>query len=93
MDSILQSEKKCFFSNSTTGLDKHHIYFGANRKVSDENGFWIWLRHDLHIAGSSFRTPHNDRNLDLQLKELCQRIYEESHTREEFIALIGRNYL
>lgn len=91
--SILQSEKKCFITGSTENLDLHHIYFGANRSVSDKNGFWVWLRHDYHIADSPNKTPHNCRMTDLYLKEMCQREYEKTHSREEFIKLIGRNYL
>lgn len=31
--------------------------------------------------------------LDLRLKQDCQRRFEETHSREEFMAIIGRNYL
>ena len=31
--------------------------------------------------------------LDLRLKQDCQRRFEETHTRAEFMAIIGRNYL
>jgi hypothetical protein len=91
--SILQDEKVCFLTGSTMDLDKHHIYFGPNRNASEKNGFWVWLRHDMHIAGSHNETPHNCREVDLYLKEMCQRKYEETHSREEFISLIGRSYL
>ena len=33
------------------------------------------------------------RDLDIKLKQDAQRKYEETHTREEFIKLIGKNYL
>ena len=91
--SILQSEKKCFITGSTTGLQRHHIYGASNRNISEENGFWVWLRHDYHIADSPNKTPHNCRMTDLRLKEMCQREYEKTHSREEFIKLIGRSYL
>ena len=91
--SILQSEKKCFITGSTENLDRHHIYFAANRRISEENGFWVWLRHDYHIEDSPNKTPHNCRMTDLYLKEMCQREYEKPHSREEFIKLIGRSYL
>ncbi|WP_418205773.1 hypothetical protein [Anaerotignum faecicola] len=29
----------------------------------------------------------------MRLKQDCQRKFEETHTREEFMAIIGRNYL
>ena len=91
--SIVQDEKKCFMTGDTCNLDVHHCFFGANRKVSDENGFWVWLRHDYHIADSQHKTPHNDRETDLFFKKLCQKKYEQTHSREEFIKLIGRSYL
>lgn len=35
---------------------------------------------------------HFNRKLDVRLKRLAQEAYEKNHTREEFIALVGRNY-
>jgi len=32
-------------------------------------------------------------NIDLWLKRACQRAYEQEYSREEFMELIGRNYL
>ena len=93
--SIMQGEKKCYLTGyEGDGLDCHHIYFGtANRRISDENGFWCYLRHDMHIENSPNATPHNDKEVDLYLKQECQKKFEETHTREEFMELIGRNYL
>ena len=92
IDSILQTEKECFITGDTTGLHKHHIYHGtSNRKVSDDNGFWVWLRWDWH-NGAKY-SVHSDRLLDLSLKMACQKKYEETHSREEFMALIGKSYL
>lgn len=90
MKSILQDEKECFITGSTEGLHRHHIYFGRNRRVSEENGFWVYLRSDFHTGENGV---HHNRGLDLMLKEICQRKYEETHSREEFMQLIGRNYL
>ena len=36
---------------------------------------------------------HQDRQTDLLLKRECQRKFEETHSREEFMKIIGRNYL
>ena len=92
MDSILQTEKKCYITGATTNLHRHHIYFGnPNRKISEKNGFWVLLRADWH-NGASYGV-HFDRSLDLELKRSCQSAYERTHTRQEFIRLIGKNYL
>ena len=90
--SIMQDRKVCYITGLARGLHKHHIYFGNGlRRVSEDNGFWVWLvgaLHNLSDAG-----VHFDRALDLRLKRECQRKYEETHSREEFMELVGRSYL
>ncbi len=90
--SILQKEKECFKTGRTDNLHRHHIYFSANRKVSEEHGFWVWLTGEWHNQDSRVDVHHN-REFDLLLKRECQEKYEESHTREDFLKLIGRNYI
>lgn len=90
-DSILQTEKECFITQSTDNLHKHHIYAGSRRQISENNGFTVYLRADWHNMASY--GVHNDKSLDLHLKRLCQTKYEETHSREEFIKLIGKSYL
>ena len=90
MDSIMQDVRECYITGDTLGLHKHHIYHGtALRKISEKNGFWCWLRWDRHndVHGK------NGHDLDMRLKRACQEKYEETHTRAEFMALVGRNYL
>ena len=72
-------------------VELHHIYFGtANRKISDKNRFVVPLcpEHHRGIFGA-----HGNRQTDLNLKRICQRKYEEKHSREEFRSLIGKSYL
>lgn len=89
--SIMQDSKQCYITGDTNNLHLHHIYAGGNRKTSDKQGFTVWLRADWH--NMSNYGVHFDRELDLQLKRECQRKYEETHSREEFMRLIGKNYL
>lgn len=91
--SILQSrDKNCFLCGSYYCLEKHHIYFGnPNRKISEKHGFTVRLCANCH-RGVPYGVHHNRCN-DLWLKRQCQMAYEKTHTREEFIALIGKNYL
>lgn len=79
-------------TGSTENLHVHHIFSGtANRKISDENGFWVYLTGYWH--NQSNNGVHFNRKLDLHLKKLCQKKYEESHSRNDFMKLVGRNYL
>ena len=96
MKSIIQNEKECYFCKDFR-VEEHHIFFGtANRKISEKYGFKVWLcnlHHTGSISGIREYAVHFNRDKDLELKEMCQKIYEKNHTREEFIRLIGRNYL
>ena len=89
--SILQHEKECFVTHRRYGLHKHHIYGGPNRRISEENGFYIYLIPELH--NMSDEGIHFNKEFDLRIKRLCQAEFEKTHTRAEFMALIGRNYL
>ena len=94
MKSILQDKKECYITHSEDYLHRHHIFMGkANRVISEKNGFWVWLRADWHNGATYGVHGRDGHELDLKLKQDCQRIYEETHTREQFIKLIGRSYL
>ena len=68
-------------------VDIHEIYGGRNRKVSMQNAFCIPLCREHH------RIATINNSFSLQLKQLCQREYEKEHSRDEFLKLIGKNYL
>lgn len=92
--SVLQGKEKCcYITGRTDSLHKHHVYFGTGlRKISDANGFWVWLIPDLH--NMSKNGVHFNKELDLKIKEDCQKKFEaDGSTRERFMQLIGRNYL
>ena len=91
MKSILQTNKECYVCKTTYNLHLHHIYFGPNRKVSDKNGFVVYLCQ-YHHEGTYGVHGKNGNELNKKLKQECQKKYEQAHTREEFIKLIGRNY-
>ena len=91
MKSIISNEKECWFCGSTYNTHKHHIYFGANRKISEKNGFWLYLCANHH--NMSPESVHHNREMDLTLKMFCQETFEKTHTRDEFRELIGKSYL
>lgn len=93
MDSIMQNVKVCIVCGACRNIHEHHIYFGANRKVSEQNGFKCYLCGHHHNQSNEGVHGKNGHELDLHLKQECQRVYERNHTRKEFIGLIGRSYL
>lgn len=91
MKSILQDEKECYICGNPECFD-HHIYGGKkNRSVSEKNGFKIYLCLNHHTNGKF--AIHNNKETDNYYKKICQEKYEQEHSREEFMKLIGRNYL
>lgn len=87
-------DKQCFATERTYGLQKHHIFHGSGkREISDRNGFWVYLVPEKHLAGLGGLHANPERGLDRVLKCICQREYEKTHTREDFIRLIGKNYI
>ena len=94
MKSILQKEVKCWFCGTTQNLHCHHIYFGsANRMASEKHGFKVWVCALHHNLGGNGQCVHRCKEMDLQLKRACQKKFEEKHSRDEFIRIIGKNYL
>ena len=91
MKSIMQDEKKCYFTGSTYNLHKHHIFNGSLRNKSEHYGLTVWLRYDWHI-----QTPyavHNNKDSDLMLKREAQIKFEELYGHEKFMKEFHKNYL
>ena len=64
-------------------LDSHEVYGGSNRKRSIENNF----------VKNLCRKCHSNQEIIKQLRIDVQKEYEKTHTREEFIKLIGKSYV
>lgn len=91
MNSMIQNEKRCFICQTDYGLEEHHIFFGQkNRNQSERYGLKVWLCCKHHRGKTS---PHKNIKVDLYLKQIAQTQFEQSHTRAEFMDIIGRNYL
>lgn len=88
MRSVIQKEKRCFKTGDTRDLHEHHIFGGyGRRQLSEKYGLKIWLRYDWHDLA------HHDRKFALELKKMAQRVFEQTHSRAEFMNIFGKNYL
>lgn len=94
MKTILEGERgksECFICSLEYPLERHEAYFGRkNRQISIDNGFVVMLCPQCHRGDKS---AHKDRNIDLHIKKHFQRLYELDNSREDWMRLIGRNYL
>ena len=83
-DKDIVKSGKCDYCNRVfKHLDPHEVYGGSNRKRSIKNKFVAML----------CRNCHDDEKVKKELKKKYQEEYEKTHTREEFIKLIGKSYL
>ena len=97
--SILQNQenKQCYLCVLLEGnyayqtVEDHHIFFGPNRRNSEIHGFKVNLCIRHHREGKE--AVHLNRENDLILKRKCQAEYEKTHTRQEFVQIIGKYYL
>ena len=90
-DSILQTRKECWFCESCTGLEEHHIFAGtANRRISEKYGLKVWLCHEHHTGNDG---AQYDKEKNLQLKQEAQRKFEVLYSHDMWMRLIRKNYL
>lgn len=83
-DKEVTKSGKCYYCHKECKhLDPHEVFGGSNRKRSILNGFVKEL----------CRECHSNENIIRQLRIDVQKEFERTHTREEFINLIGKSYL
>lgn len=74
------------------GLQEHHVFGGvANRPISEAEGLKVYLCLYHHEEGPE--AVQNNKENNRLVQQDAQRAFEETHTREEFTKLFGRNYL
>lgn len=73
---------------------EHHVYFGrGQREISEAEGFKVHLCLDHHEYTGGPEAVHKNHETSLLIQQDMQRKYEETHTRAEFMRLIGRSYI
>ena len=94
MKSIIQSEKECYITKTTSNLQEHHVFNGtANKKLSEKYGLKIWLHQDWHNDTSY--SIHGDQSLDDKIKAEIQQKAMDYYgwSVEDFIRIFGKNYI
>ena len=88
--SIIQTKKECYVCGTTYNLHRHHVYAGRNRQTSEKFGCVCYLcgmHHNLSDEGVHFNIE-----LDRELKDKCQRVFELLYSHIEFMYFFGKNY-
>lgn len=90
--SVLTDDLEHCIVTGSCNVAIHHVFNGANRKLSEKYGFLVPLRPDWHNM-----TPysvHMDQWFDESLKCKAQKYYETHYgSREDFRREFGKSYL
>lgn len=93
-----QSKKQCLLCMildddfNWKAVHDHHIFGGtANRTISEAEGMRCNLCIEKHHENGP-EAVHRNRFNNVLLKTIGQQAYEQTHTREEFIARFGRSF-
>lgn len=94
--SIIQSEPDyCFWcGRRDEPLDRHHVFFGNDKKASEKYGLTVYLCHSrCHIFGRG--AVHQNREVDLAIKKQVQRraMKEYDWNFDDWLERFSRNYL
>jgi len=75
------------------GLETHHVFGGANRKLSEKYGLKVHLCGErCHRNG--LESVHKNNQVNLSLKAAGQKAFESQHgTHEDFMRIFGKNYI
>lgn len=94
MKSILQKDKRCYICGLYYPTEEHHTIFGtANRKISEQNGFKVYLCKEHHTGTIGVHGKYG-HSLDLRLKEDTEKAFlRQGHSINEWMKLVGKNYL
>jgi len=87
---VFESEG-CFVCGSYRILETHHVFSGPYRKKADKDGYVVTLcryHHNMPPDGAHF-----NRSLNLRLKQIAQRDFEKTGTRDQFRERYGKSYL
>ena len=92
--SILMVMDHCLICKDTKNLHIHEVFYGTGkRQISIKEGLCVTLCPFHHNASN--HGVHLNKTLDLKIKKWAQKKWQEHNkkTTEDFIKLMGKNYL
>lgn len=70
----------------------HHCLYGtSNRKMADKYKLVVGLCYNHHTG--QMGVHNGNKELDLKLKRMAQKRFQEVYPEYDFLAIFGRNYL
>jgi hypothetical protein len=81
----------CYLCGKYGPVERHHVPPPAYRKKAERHGFVVNLCHFCHNEPPM--GVHHNKERRIAIRQTCQKEYEQTHTREDFIKEFGRSYL
>ena len=74
------------------GIEEHHAFPGDPwRQISETMGFKVYLCQLHHRNGPA--AVHNNQEMMRIIQRDIQEAFEETHSRKEWMAIMGKSYL
>lgn len=93
MKSIISTDKRCYICHSCEMIEIHHVFGGANRKISERYGLTVPLCHYCHNEPPN--GVHQNKEIRKKLQKKVQKfaMLRYGWSVEDFRKLFGKNYL
>ena len=88
--SILTNDLSRCFVCGRPRQELHEIYFGKNRINSMKYNCVVPLCYEHHRGNTGV---HHNHQLDMRLKQLCQKQFVVSYPNLDFMSIFFKNYL
>lgn len=91
--SIISNEARCFICGSYQWIEIHHVFGGANRKLSEKYGLKVPLCHYCH------NEPPNGVHFNKEIRRKLQAYVQKKAMKhygwsvDDFRAIFGRSYI
>lgn len=95
--SILETQKgRCFLcarqgDDSLKYTEEHHIFGGPRRRISEAEGLKVYLCPGHHRTSAA--AAHRNMETMRLLQAAAQEAWEAQHSHEEWMLMMGKNYL
>lgn len=93
MQSIITDNMEVCFVCGARASEKHHCIHSINRAKADNFGLFVGLCPNCHRTSNKAVHGRDGHTLDLALKQIAQRKFEERYGHDMFMQEFGKNYL
>ena len=86
-------EGNCYICGVWAKLEKHHVYGGQRRSISEKYGAVVWLCHNCHNEPPD--GVHFNKDFDNELKQIGQKAAMQTYgwSIDDFRREFGKSYL